>query len=77
MQGLALGLNAGLGNAGVSVMQFLLPWVITFGLFGSLGGEPQEFIKDGKTITWWVQNAALVWVPIMTFLAIFGLGADE
>ena len=37
VQGLALGLNAGLGNAGVSVMQFLLPWVITFGLFGSFG----------------------------------------
>ena len=26
IQGLALGLNAGLGNAGVSVMQFLIPW---------------------------------------------------
>ena len=38
MQGLALGLNAGLGNAGVSVMQYLMPWAITFGMFGSLGG---------------------------------------
>ena len=62
MQGLALGLNAGLGNAGVSVMQFLIPWVITFGLFGGLGGESQEGI--------WIQNAALVWVPIMTVLAV-------
>ena len=49
MQGLALGLNAGLGNAGVSVMQFLIPWVITFGLFGGLGGDPQEFVQDGQT----------------------------
>ncbi len=38
MQGLSLGLNAGLGNVGVSVMQVLLPFVMTFGLFGALGG---------------------------------------
>jgi NNP family nitrate/nitrite transporter-like MFS transporter len=70
MQGLALGLNAGLGNAGVSVMQFLIPWVITFGLFGGFGGDPQEFVKDGVTHQLWIQNAALVWVPIMTILAV-------
>ena len=67
IQGLALGLNAGLGNLGVSVMQFLIPWVITFGMFGFLGGEPQD-IGNGEKI--WVQNAAFVWVPIMTFLAV-------
>jgi MFS transporter, NNP family, nitrate/nitrite transporter len=66
MQGLALGLNAGLGNAGVSVMQFLIPWVILRGVFGGVGGEPQ---LAGETSIW-VQNAALVWVPIMSFLAI-------
>jgi len=70
MQGLALGLNAGLGNAGVSVMQFLIPWVITFGMFGSIGGDPQQFVVDGNTNNLWIQNAALVWVPIMTVLAI-------
>jgi NNP family nitrate/nitrite transporter-like MFS transporter len=65
MQGLSLGLNAGLGNAGVSVMQFLIPWAITRGLFGGLGGDPYD--AGGKDI--WIQNAALVWVPIMaTFL---------
>ncbi|MFC1758324.1 antiporter, partial [Planctomycetota bacterium] len=69
-QGLALGLNAGLGNAGVSVMQFLIPWAITFGLFGGLGGEAQQFMQDGETQSLWIQNAALVWVPIMTILAI-------
>ncbi len=72
MQGLALGLNAGLGNAGVSVMQFLIPAVITFGLFGAWGGPPQTYSVAGggaeKQV--WVQNAALVWVPIMAFLAI-------
>ena len=70
VQGLALGLNAGLGNAGVSVMQFLIPWVITKGLFGTLGGDPQQFTQDGAAQQLWIQNAALVWVPIMTFLAI-------
>ncbi len=30
----------GLGNLGVSVMQFLVPLVITVGVFGVLGGEP-------------------------------------
>lgn len=70
MQGLALGLNAGLGNAGVSVMQFLIPWAIAQGLFGGFGGEPQNFVVDGVSHQLWIQNAALIWVPIMTVLAI-------
>ena len=67
VQGLALGLNAGLGNLGVSVMQFLIPWVVTFGMFGALGGPPQQLGPDSQL---WIQNAAFVWVPILTFLAI-------
>jgi NNP family nitrate/nitrite transporter-like MFS transporter len=71
MQGLALGLNAGLGNLGVSVMQFLIPFVITFGMFGNFGGDPQEFLNlDGATQQRWIQNATLVWVPIMSLLAV-------
>ena len=67
VQGLSLGLNAGLGNLGVSVMQFLLPWVITFGAFGALGGD--AYAVGEKSM--WVQNAALVWVPILAILAAF------
>ncbi len=70
MQGLALGLNAGLGNAGVSVMQFLIPWAITWGMFGNWGGDPQEFLVGGEPQQIWIQNAAFVWVPIMAVLAI-------
>ena len=70
MQGLALGLNAGLGNLGVSVMQFLIPWVITFQMFGSLSGDPYEYLADGATKQMWIQNASLVWVPILTFFAV-------
>jgi NNP family nitrate/nitrite transporter-like MFS transporter len=44
-KGMALGMNAGLGNLGVSVMQFLVPLVITAGVFGALGGEPQAWVK--------------------------------
>ncbi len=65
MQGLALGLNAGLGNLGVSLMQFLIPWVVTFGLFGGMGGDPYKYAVDGGTTEMWIQNAGLVWVPIL------------
>lgn len=41
-QGTALGLNAGLGNLGVSVMQFVVPMIILVAAFGSLGGDPQD-----------------------------------
>ncbi len=70
MQGLALGLNAGLGNLGVSVMQFVIPWVTTVGIFGSLGGDPYEYTVNAQTHQLWIQNAGLVWVPILAFFAI-------
>ena len=70
MQGLSLGLNAGLGNLGVSVMQFLLPWIITFGAFGTFAGDPYELgIGTGDKV--WIQNAGFVWVPILAFCAVF------
>ncbi len=62
MQGLSLGLNAGLGNVGVSIMQFLIPMVITAGVFGTIGGAPYEIAGHGKI---WLQNAGFVWVPIL------------
>ena len=65
-QGLALGLNAGLGNLGVSVMQFLLPWIITFSAFRGLGGDPYQ-VGEREL---WIQNAGLVWVPITGFLMV-------
>ncbi len=68
MQGLSLGLNAGLGNLGVSVMQVLLPWVMTFGLFGALGGAAHRG-ADGASASF-IQNAGLVWVPILIALAV-------
>ena len=63
-KGSALGVNAGLGNLGVSVVQFLSPMVITLGIFGILGGDPQTIVaKGGQTSEVWAQNAAFIWVP--------------
>ena len=72
-QGSALGVNGGLGNLGVSVMQMVAPAVIFLPLFTSLGvhGVTQP---DGSTIT--LSNAALVWVPLLllaTVAAWFGM----
>jgi len=61
-KGNALALNAGLGNLGVSVMQFLVPLVITAGVFGVVGGPAQE-LSDGQKV--WIQNAGFVWVPFI------------
>ena len=72
-KGNALALNAGLGNAGVSVMQFLVPIVITASVFGALGGEPQTVNESTKL---WIQNAGFIWIPflmIATVAAWFGM----
>lgn len=75
-KGSALGLNAGLGNLGVSVVQFVVPLVITMGIFGALGGEPQSAVKAGVTRQLWLQNAGFIWVPFIvasTLAAWFGM----
>jgi MFS transporter, NNP family, nitrate/nitrite transporter len=66
-KGNALALNAGLGNAGVSVMQFVVPLAITAGVFGVLGGEPQTLSNGTKL---WLQNAGFVWVPFVMAASI-------
>jgi NNP family nitrate/nitrite transporter-like MFS transporter len=72
-KGNALALNAGLGNLGVSVMQFAVPLVITASVFGVLGGESRA-AADGTNL--WLQNAGFIWVPFLmvtTVLAWFGM----
>lgn len=74
-QGTALGLNAGLGNLGVSALQFLVPVVIGYGFFEFLTGAPQKLIlNDGSIKFVWLQNAAYIWIiPVIlsTFAALF------
>lgn len=75
-KGQALALNAGLGNAGVSVMQFVVPLAITAAVFGGLGGDPQTYVVDGAEQRIWLQNAGFIWVPFLivaTVAAWFGM----
>lgn len=75
MQGLSLGLNAGLGNLGVSLMQLGLPMVMTVGLFGALGGAGVRS-PGGEEV--FIQNAGLVWVPVLALLAVIAwFGMDN
>nr|WP_295462494.1 MFS transporter [Mesorhizobium sp.] len=75
-KGNALAINAGLGNLGVSVVQFVVPLAITAGVFGWLGGDPQTATQNGVTTTLWLQNAGFVFVPFIVasaFAAWFGM----
>jgi len=78
LQGTALGLNAGLGNFGVTTMQIVVPLVMTVSIFGAFGGGPETLLKEsgwifGKisagTLTW-IQNAGFAWVLSLVPLSI-------
>jgi NNP family nitrate/nitrite transporter-like MFS transporter len=69
-KGQALALNAGLGNLGVSVVQFLVPLVIAVGVFGTLGGVPQTAMVAGVGKQIWLQNAGFVWVPLIVVATV-------
>ena len=66
-QGSALGINGGLGNLGVSVMQLVAPLVIFVPVFAFLGvnGVPQA---DGSVMS--LANAAWIWVPLLAIATI-------
>ncbi|EIX9034767.1 MFS transporter [Klebsiella oxytoca] len=68
-QGGALGINGGLGNMGVSVMQLVAPLVVSLSIFAVFGGTGSEQ-PDGSML--YLENAAWIWVP---FLIIFTLAA--
>ncbi len=76
-QGLALGLNAGLGNFGVTTMQVLIPLVMTMGIFGgdamvlqSTSGTLIGKIPAGSDT--WIHNAGFVWLLFLLPLAVIG-----
>ncbi len=74
MQGLSLGLNAGLGNAGVTTMQVLIPAVMTAGIFGggSMILEKPSGTLIGKIAAGtetWIHNAGFVWLVFLIPLA--------
>lgn len=74
-KGTALGLNAGVGNLGVSAVQLLAPIVITVALFGTFAGAPQV-LGDGSEV--FMQNAAFIWViPILLTVVAAYFGMDN
>jgi NNP family nitrate/nitrite transporter-like MFS transporter len=84
MQGYALGMNAGLGNFGVTTMQIVVPLVMTAGIFGALAGDSMILESTSGTLIGkipagsetWIQNSGFIWlltlVPL-TLLAWFGM----
>jgi NNP family nitrate/nitrite transporter-like MFS transporter len=80
VQGTSLGLNAGLGNFGVTTMQILIPLAMTFGLFGALGGESSTLVNTSGTLIGkipagsetWIQNSGFIWLIFLIPLAFAG-----
>jgi MFS transporter, NNP family, nitrate/nitrite transporter len=78
LQGTALGLNAGIGNFGVTTMQIVIPLVMTMSLFGTFGGDSMTLVKDSGWIfgkiaagtPTWIQNAGFAWVLSLVPLSV-------
>ncbi len=81
VQGYSLGMNAGLGNFGVTTMQILIPLVMTIGIFG---GAPMELVKTSGTLIGkipagtetYLHNAGFIWAAILipvSLAAWFGM----
>ena len=77
MQGYSLGMNAGLGNFGVTTMQILVPLAKTLGIFG---GEAMILQNTSGTLIGkipagtetFIQNAGFIWLVFLIPLAVAG-----
>jgi len=77
VQGTSLGLNAGLGNFGVTTMQILIPLVMTVGIFG---GESMTLVNTSGTLLGkipsgtetYIHNAGFIWLAFLIPLAFLG-----
>ena len=74
LSGTALGIQAGVGNLGMSIIQLLSPWLMGFGLLGITWIAPQQ---AGSGLVW-VHNAAVFFIPwtIVAALLAFTLLKD-
>lgn len=68
LQGTALGVQAGIGNFGVSLAQFVTPWIIGIAAYGA----SQTLVIGETTKSVWLQNAAFWYAP---FLVVIGIVA--
>lgn len=64
-QGTALGLQAGLGNFGVSIVQLTTPYLIALSGLAIFGGSQIMTSPGQEDSEVWYQNAAFVWIPLM------------
>ncbi|MCL1869820.1 MAG: MFS transporter [Promicromonosporaceae bacterium] len=64
-QGVALGLQAGIGNFGVSLVQLATPLLIGVGFLGFIGHSQQLEVAGQAPREVWYQNAAFIWIPLM------------
>lgn len=77
IQGYALGMNAGLGNFGVTTMQILIPLAMTMGIFG---GPSRTLVNTSGTLIGkipagtetYIQNAGFIWLVFLVPLVIIG-----
>ena len=75
MSGYSLGMNAGLGNFGVTTMQILIPLVMTVGIFG---GAPMILEATSGTLIGkipvgtetFLHNAGFIWVAILVPIVV-------
>lgn len=77
VQGMSLGLNAGLGNFGVTTMQVLVPLAMTMSIFG---GSSMTLINSSGTLIGkipagtqtYLQNAGYIWLLALIPLVVAG-----
>lgn len=80
VQGYALGMNAGLGNFGVTTMQILIPLGMTAAIVGPLSGDSMILETTSGTIfkqieagsETWLSSAGWVWMYLLIPLAFLG-----
>ncbi len=73
IQGTSLGLNAGIGNLGVGVMQKAIPWAVGIFLFSAIDRNGEIVNQVGLS---GIQNAGWLWVPLLlisSIAALFGM----
>jgi NNP family nitrate/nitrite transporter-like MFS transporter len=68
-KGYALGMNAGLGNLGVSAVQFIVPIVITMGSSVRSAAIRKPSSRPACPSRSGLQNAGFIWVPFIALSA--------
>ena len=68
--GTALGLQAGLGNFGVSAVQLLTPYFIGISALAFFGSTQSISMPGKPPQEVWYQNAAFLWIPLMVLSSV-------